>query len=321
MKIITGACGFIGSCLLSSLNQKGHVDIIIVDDFSDEIKNLNLRNKQYYKKINRDDFIIWLSENHKDITEIYHIGARTDTTELSNDIFERLNLNYSKSLFKICAESNIPFIYASSAATYGNGELGYNDDHQIIEKLDPLNPYGVSKNDFDQWVIKQEKLPSFWAGFKFFNVYGPNEYHKNRMASVVFHAFHNVINNNEMQLFRSHNSEYKDGEQSRDFIYVKDVVETLYFMMQNKSSSAIYNLGTGKARTFYDLASAVFSSLKKDVNISYVDTPLDIRERYQYFTQANMQKLRKVGYKKDFYSLEDGVSDYVNNYLMENKFL
>ena len=321
MKIITGACGFIGSCLISYLNKMGQADIILVDDFSNEIKSFNLIGKQYRDKIDRADFIVWLSKNYKDIKEIYHMGARTDTTEDSHEIFNTLNLNYSKSLWYICSAHDIPFIYASSAATYGDGKLGYNDDHEIVDKLNPLNPYGVSKNEFDKSVLQQDTSPSFWAGVKFFNVYGPNEYHKGRMASVILHSCKNVINNNHIKLFRSHNPSYKDGEQVRDFIYVMDVGDVLYFMMKKKPASAIYNLGTGNERTFHDLASSVFCALHREKSISFIDTPEDIRDRYQYFTKANMKKLRSIGYNRQFYSLEEGVDDYIRNYLLPNNFL
>ena len=322
MKVVTGACGFIGSCFVSFLNDNGHQDIIIVDDFSDERKNINIQGKQYKEKIHRDDFVEWMNKNKDIITELYHIGARTDTTESSIDIFNKLNLNYSKSLWKICADNDIPFIYASSAATYGNGEAGYDDSHNKIKELHPLNAYGVSKNEFDKWVLKQDNFPKFWAGFKFFNVYGPNEYHKTRMASVVFHTFNSIMSSNQMQLFRSHNRKYKDGEQLRDFIYVKDIIKVIYSMMINKSYSGIYNLGTGNARTFNDLVFSVFHAMRKDVNISFIDTPEDIRDQYQYYTQAKMKKLREIGgYNTQFYSLEEGVSDYVNNYLIPDKFL
>jgi ADP-L-glycero-D-manno-heptose 6-epimerase len=229
-------------------------------------------------------------------------------------------LNYTKELWKICAEYNIPFVYASSAATYGMGEFGFDDNHDIVESLVPLNPYGDSKNDFDKWALKQEMYPPFWAGFKFFNVYGPNEFHKGRMASVIFHAVNQINKTEGMKLFRSHNPKYKDGEQLRDFVYVKDVVDVLTFMMSSKAESGLYNLGSGKARTFNALVNATFNALNKESNISYIDTPEDIRDKYQYYTEANMNKLKSVGYAHSFTSLEDGVMDYVQNYLVEKKY-
>jgi ADP-L-glycero-D-manno-heptose 6-epimerase len=320
MIIVTGAAGFIGSCLVSRLNEKGREDLILVDDFSDDKKNLNLEGKRYKQRIHRDDFVKWFSENAKSVEVVFHIGARTDTTEFDKAIFDKLNVNYSKDLWKICTENNIPLIYASSAATYGLGEYGYKDDHDIVSKLKPLNPYGESKNEFDKWVLSQKKTPSHWYGLKFFNVYGPNEYHKGRMASVIFHAFNQINANGGMKLFRSHNPEYKDGEQLRDFIYVKDVIEVCVFLWEKLPASGLYNLGTGKARTFLALAQGTFKAMGKEENISFIDTPADIRDKYQYFTEADMTKLKNAGYKNDFYSLEDGIMDYVQNYLSKEAY-
>lgn len=320
MIIVTGAAGFIGSVLVAKLNSLGKSNLILVDDFSNEEKNKNLEGKEFAKKIERNEFISWFTNNAKDVVEVYHIGARTDTTEFNISIFDKLNLNYTKELWKICAEYNIPFVYASSAATYGMGEFGFDDNHDIVESLVPLNPYGDSKNDFDKWALKQEMYPPFWAGFKFFNVYGPNEFHKGRMASVIFHAVNQINKTEGMKLFRSHNPKYKDGEQLRDFVYVKDVVDVLTFMMSSKAESGLYNLGSGKARTFNALVNATFNALNKESNISYIDTPEDIRDKYQYYTEANMNKLKSVGYAHSFTSLEDGVMDYVQNYLVEKKY-
>jgi ADP-L-glycero-D-manno-heptose 6-epimerase len=320
MIIVTGAAGFIGSCLVSRLNADGLEDLILVDDFSDDVKNLNLEGKRYKQRIHRDEFIQWFAEHAKEVKVVFHIGARTDTTEFDKAIFDKLNVNYSKDIWKICAENNVPLIYASSAATYGLGEYGYNDDHEIVSKLKPLNPYGESKNEFDLWALQQKKAPPHWYGLKFFNVYGPNEYHKSRMASVIFHAFGQISSNGGMKLFRSHNPEYKDGEQLRDFIYVKDVIEVCVFLYKNKPASGLYNLGTGQARSFLDLAKGTFAAMGKEENISFIDTPIDIRDKYQYFTEANMMKLKNAGYKKEFYSLEDGIRDYVQNYLREKHY-
>jgi ADP-L-glycero-D-manno-heptose 6-epimerase len=211
-------------------------------------------------------------------------------------------------------------VYASSAATYGDGELGYKDDHDLPYKLKPLNLYGRSKNEFDKWVLKEKKQPPFWAGLKFFNVYGPNEYHKERMASVIFHSFNQIKLSGKVKLFKSHKPEFKDGEQLRDFVYVKDVVDICYWLMNEKPTSGLYNLGTGKARTFKDLVTAIFKSLDKEPVIEFIDTPIDIRDKYQYFTEADMNKLRNEGYKEDFYSLEEGVETYVKNFLIEKKY-
>ena len=318
--VVTGAAGFIGSCLVSHLNKSGYNDIIVVDDFSKTEKDQNLEGKTLIAKIGRKDFIQWLEEFGDEVDFIFHIGARTDTTEFDTSIFDELNVNYSKALWNLCVKHSIPMVYASSAATYGLGEHGYKDDHGIIDQLTPLNPYGDSKNDFDKWVIRQTEQPPFWAGLKFFNVYGPNEYHKGRMASVIFHAFNQIKATNGMKLFRSHNPEYKNGEQLRDFIYVKDVISVCQFLMEDAPESGIYNLGSGKARTFLDLTKNTFKALDIEPAISFVDTPEDIRDKYQYFTEADMSKLIAAGYKKPFSTLEEGVSDYVTNYLIPNKY-
>jgi ADP-L-glycero-D-manno-heptose 6-epimerase len=321
MIIITGAAGFIGSCLVQKLNDEGYYDLVLVDDFSNEIKNKNYENKRYSRLVEREVFADWLIENHLHVQFVFHIGARTDTAEADVELFNQLNLDYSKSIWNICTEFGLPFVYASSAATYGLGEHGYQDDESKIPMLKPLNPYGDSKNDFDIWALKQEKKPYFWTGLKFFNVYGPNEYHKGRMASVIFHTFNQIKKTGDMKLFKSHNPEFKDGEQMRDFVYIKDVVNVLYFLMHHRKDSGIYNLGTGKARTFLDLATQTFHAMNTPVSISFVPTPEDIREKYQYFTEASMEKLRSIGYSLEFYSLEAGVEDYVKNYLLTNKYL
>jgi ADP-L-glycero-D-manno-heptose 6-epimerase len=320
MIIVTGAAGFIGSCLVGKLNHEGFEDIVVVDDFTNHEKNKNLENKKYTVKVDRNNFIEWLNENNKLVQFVFHIGARTDTTEFDVSVFDRLNLNYTKKVWMACTEHGLPLVYASSAATYGMGEFGYEDNHEVIQKLKPLNPYGKSKNDFDKWALEQELKPYFWAGLKFFNVYGPNEFHKGRMASVIFHAFSQIKSTGAMKLFRSHNPDYKDGEQIRDFVYVKDVVEVLYFLMHHRKDSGIYNLGTGKARTFLDLVKNTFLAMDITENISFIDTPLDIRDKYQYFTEAKMEKLRGIGYTKEFHSLEAGIKDYVKNYLTEKKY-
>jgi ADP-L-glycero-D-manno-heptose 6-epimerase len=317
--IITGAAGFIGSCLVEKLNEEGLTDLILVDDFTKIEKKGNLKGKIFSAKIERTDFFNWLNENNKEIDFIFHIGARTDTTEFDKSIFDELNVNYSKKIWGISSEYKIPLVYASSAATYGLGEYGYEDNHEVVSKLKPLNPYGDSKNDFDKWALEQQNQPPFWAGLKFFNVYGPNEYHKGRMASVIFHAFHQISVNNRMKLFRSHNPKYKDGGQLRDFIYVKDLINVCFFLLKSQPESGIYNLGSGTARTFNDLAISTFNALNKAVEIDFIDTPLDIRDKYQYFTEANMSKLKNSGYQDEFYSLEKGVFDYVTNYLLPNK--
>jgi ADP-L-glycero-D-manno-heptose 6-epimerase len=321
MIIVTGAAGFIGSCLIGRLNAENFKHIVAVDDFSILEKLPNLENKTIMERVERDLFFDWLDENYYEVEFVFHIGARTDTTEFDVQIFEELNVAYSKKIWQKCIEYQIPLVYASSAATYGLGELGYDDNEQNIPLLKPLNPYGDSKNEFDIWALQQEKKPFFWAGLKFFNVYGPNEYHKGRMASVVFHAFNQIKATGQMRLFKSHNPDFKDGEQMRDFVYVKDVIEVCLFLMHHRRNSGIYNLGSGKASTFLDLATNTFVNTGISPDISFIDTPADIRDKYQYFTQANMSKLRSIGYTKPFHTLEEGIADYVKNYLIANKTL
>ncbi len=320
MIIITGAAGFIGSCLVQKLNQEGYFDLVLVDDFSDVAQNKNFEGKRFTQQVERDDFIKWLVENQLHVQFVFHLGARTDTTEFDYDLLNRLNLDYTKEVWNTCVEFGLPLVYASSAATYGLGENGYDDDETKIEQLKPLNPYGDSKNDFDIWALKQERKPYFWAGLKFFNVYGPNEYHKGRMASVIFHTFNQIQKSGEMKLFQSHNPDFKDGEQMRDFVYVKDVVDVMYFLMHHRKDSGIYNLGSGKARTFLDLAKNTFKALELEPNISFVPTPEDIRDKYQYFTEAKMSKLAGIGYHKPFHTLEEGVEDYVKGYLSKGDY-
>ena len=315
MIIVTGAAGFIGSCLIHKLNAEKFNAIIAVDKFDNETKDKNLIGAVIQERVDRDEFMSWLDKNYENVEFLFHMGARTDTAEFDIDLLHRLNTDYTKEVWNRCVKFQIPLIYASTAATYGLGEYGYEDDESIIDQLIPLNPYGQSKQEFDVWALKQEKKPFFWAGLKFFNVYGPNEYHKTRMASVVFQAFNQIKATGKMKLFRSHNPDFKDGEQMRDFVYVKDVVEVCYFLMHHRNNSGIFNLGSGEARTFLDLTKAVFKGLDKKDNIEFIDTPKDIRDKYQYFTEAKMDKLRNIGYDKPFFSLEDGVSDYVSNYL------
>ncbi|XZF14690.1 ADP-glyceromanno-heptose 6-epimerase [Chitinophagaceae bacterium MMS25-I14] len=313
--VITGAAGFIGSYLAGTLNALGYERLILVDDFSSEKKVHNYTGKKYLHKVHREQFFEWCERHPGTINYIFHLGARTDTTEMDYNVHKKWNLDYSKNIWELCTEQNIPLVYASSGATYGNGELGYSDRHDIVSKLHPLNPYGQSKNDFDIWALEQKHMPPFWAGVKFFNVYGPNEYHKGRMASVIFHAYNQIKKNGSVNLFRSHNPEYKDGEQMRDFVYVKDVANMCIWLMQNRPESGLYNVGAGKARTFKDLVKAIFTTLHLTEKIEFIDTPEDIRDKYQYFTEADMSKLIKAGYDKPFYTLEEGVKEYVEQYL------
>lgn len=313
--VITGAAGFIGSYMTGYLNRLGFEKLILVDDFSPAAKQPNLANKKYLHLADREQFFDWQHKYPGTINYVFHLGARTDTTEMDYAVHKKWNLDYSKRIWTLCTENKIPLVYASSAATYGAGELGYSDKHDVVTKLRPLNPYGLSKNEFDVWALGQQQMPPFWAGVKFFNVFGPNEYHKGRMASVIFHAFNQIKTKGEVKLFRSHNPDYKDGEQIRDFIYVKDVVNICYWLMQHQPSNGLYNAGTGKARTFNDLVKAIFSTLHLPVKIEYIDTPIDIRDKYQYFTEADMHKLLSAGYHERFYSLEEGVTEYVSDYL------
>lgn len=320
MIVITGAAGFIGSCLVSKFNQEGREDLVLVDDFTKTEKAANLAGKHFAVQVDRDRFDAWMQRNGDKVSFVYHIGARTDTTEFDKTIFDELNVDYSKMVWHHCVRLNIPLVYASSGATYGLGEIGYDDNEATIPQLQPLNPYGWSKQWFDMWALEQTETPPFWAGLKFFNVYGPNEYHKGRMASVIFHAYNQIEANGGMKLFRSHNPDYTDGGQMRDFVYVKDVVSLCRFLFNQTAASGIYNLGSGKARTFLDLALNTFKAMGREPNIAFIDTPEDIRDKYQYFTEANMQKLISQGYDTPFYTLEEGVADYVQHFLSGHRY-
>ena len=317
MIIVTGAAGFIAGQLISRLLEYSNATLLCVDNFSTDSPKQSLPD---HERINRQDRETFLQSPEKYMSEatfFFHIGARTDTTEFDKSIFEKLNLSYSKKVWQLCVDYNVPLVYASSAATYGSGEHGYEDNHDIISKLQPLNPYGWSKQHFDEWVLAQTETPPFWAGLKFFNVYGPGESHKGRMASVIWHAFNQIQQTGKMKLFRSHRPDYADGGQLRDFIYVKDIVAICLYLMTYKPHSAIYNAGTGRARTFKDLVTAVFEALDKEPAITYIDTPADIRDKYQYYTQATMDKLRATGYVEPFHTLEQGVGDYIKNELLK----
>ncbi len=310
MIVVTGAAGFIGSNMVKKLNENNFNDLILVDKKEYLMENKNLAGLKFTSAISRDEFISWLDINHEEMEFIFHLGARTDTTEFNRELLWKLNTDYTKEIWKRCVDYQIPLVYASSAATYGLGEFGYKDDESLIPQLVPLNPYGDSKNEFDKWALKESEKPFFWAGLKFFNVYGPGESHKGRMASVVWHAYNQIKDTGAMKLFRSHNPKYKDGEQMRDFVYVEDVCEVMFWLMNHRKDSGIYNMGSGEARTFLDLVRAVFKAMGKEERISFVDTPADIREKYQYFTEADMSKLRGIGYKKPFSVLEKGVVRY-----------
>jgi len=324
--VVTGTAGFIGSVFVQYLNEQGFNQLILVDDFGVEAKRNNWEQKQFLKVIERQAFLEQLPLLDFTIDAIIHLGARTDTTEFDYAVHDELNVKYSKALWLYATEKQIPFIYASSAATYGSGEQGYEDSHTILDQLIPLNPYGVSKNEFDKWAIAQTNQPPVWTGLKFFNVYGPNEGHKGRMASVIFHAFNQIKESGLVKLFKSHRPDFNDGEQLRDFVYVKDVVKVIGWMLHemfaqqwSKEKNGLYNLGTGQARSFYDLAANTFIAQGLQPNIEFIDMPLDIRDKYQYFTEANMNKLRTAGYTAPFSTLEEGVGDYVANYLVKKQ--
>ncbi len=315
MIVVTGAAGFIGSYLVSFLNKKDRENIIVVDDFKFPEKNKNLQGKRIVHQIEREEFIPWFEKNAENVTFVFHLGARTNTAEFDEAVLQKLNVEYSKSIWNICTKHKIGLVYASSAATYGLGEHGYKDSEETMNKLEPLNPYGRSKNEFDKWAFDQEGQPPFWAGLKFFNVYGPNEYHKGRMASVILHAHKQINETGAMKLFQSHNPEYKDGEQMRDFVYVWDLANVMFWLRNNLPANGLYNMGSGEARTFLDLVKATFKAMDKESSISFIPTPEDIRDKYQYFTEADMNKLKEAGYPHPFHTLEQGVEDYVKKYL------
>ena len=315
MIVVTGAIGFIGSAFVSYLNQLGYTDIIVVDDFYQWKKEKNLKGRRVHDWVHRDLFINYFEKLASQIDVVFHIGARTDTVSDDVAIFNALNLQYSKDIWRICTANAIPLVYASSAATYGDGQFGFSDDHTIVNKLKPLNAYAVSKQDFDLWVLEQKQTPPQWYGLKFFNVYGPNEYHKGRMASVIFHAWHQIRESGSLKLFKSHRADYKDGGQERDFIYVKDVLQMVWNIQKQKPESGLYNVGTGKARTFEDLGKATFKAMGMEPNIVYIDMPEDLREKYQYFTEADMTKWKSANLPLPATSLEEGVKDYVQLYL------
>lgn len=312
MIVVTGAAGFIASNVAEMLNRNGFNDLVLVDDFSRAERKNNYKDLSFVELVDRDTFFEWFKNNNKNIEFIIHLGARTDTTEFDYNVFQKLNVDYTLGIWRACVEYQIPLIYASSAATYGMGELGYEDRHDIVCDLKPLNPYGRSKNEIDKFILGQTEQPPFWAGLKFFNVYGPNEFHKGKMASVILHAFRQINETGKVKLFRSHNPNYKDGQQLRDFVYVKDVAKVILWLMRHKPESGLYNVGTGKARSFYDLADNTFKAMGVETDIEFIDTPLNIRDKYQYFTEANMTKLRNAGYDEPFTTLEDGIKSYVD---------
>lgn len=311
--IVTGAAGFVGARVVEAANRRG-LPVVSVDSSDVFDERPEHEGLDFGKIVDREELLAWLGSDRPELAGIVHLGACTDTTELDEDYLRRVNLEYSQGLWNYCTREGLTLVYASSAATYGDGTQGYSDDEDRMSELKPLNPYGQSKLDFDLWALDQERAgaaPPAWSGFKFFNVYGFGERHKGRMASVVLQAFDQIHDRGGVRLFKSHHPDYEDGGQMRDFVYVRDVVDVLFFALETPLKRGIYNLGTGRARTFADLVRATFASMGRPVDIEFVPTPEDIRERYQYFTQADMGRLVNAGYDRPFTSLEDGVADYV----------
>lgn len=311
MIVVTGAAGFIGSNLIQRLNEDKFNAIIAVDRFENESKNKNLIGTKIKERVDRDAFFNWLDKNHETVEFIFHFGARNDTAKIDLALLHSLNTEYTKAVWKKCCQYQIPLVYASSAATYGQGELGFDDDESKIKLLKPLNPYGLSKQEFDVWALQQTNKPFFWAGLKLFDVYGPNESHKGRMASFIWHAYNQVLQTNKLKLFKLNHPSH--AEQKRDFVYIKDVTEVCLFFMHHRKNSGIYNLGSGKAYAFIDVAKVVFALLNKPVKVEYIDTPIDTRDESQYVSEARLEKLRGVGYKKEFSELTDGITDYLKS--------
>lgn len=314
MIIVTGGAGFIGSCVVRTLNDNGIKDIIIVDNIAETDKWMNMRNKQYIKYVHKSKFLEELP-TYENVEAIIHMGAQSATTERNFDYLWENNFEYTKALWNYCADKQIAFIYASSAATYGDGELGF-DDRMDIDQLRPLNGYGYSKQLFDQWVKHQAtKFPKQHVGLKFFNVYGPNEYFKASMASMIFHGFRQIKEAGRVKLFKSCNPNYADGGQLRDFVYVKDICSVIWWLLNNQKVSGLFNVGTSRAQSFAELAEATFHALGLEPNIEYIEMPEKLRNKYQYYTKAEMSKLREAGYDKPFMDLEAGARDYVQNHL------
>ncbi len=319
MIIVTGAAGFIGSNLVFELVKNGYKDVVCVDLPG------HLQESEYFKGSDSSRFIdlpdlgAFIENNHRFIQMIFHMGACSHTAIPNKDHYIKYNLQSSIELWNACLKFGIPFIYASSAATYGDGTKGYLDAHNLVDNLEPLNYYGWSKNEFDKFALHSKEQPFFWAGLKFFNVYGPNENHKNGMSSVIRKAFDDISAKGSTRLFKSHNPNFKDGQQTRDFVYVKDVCDVMIYLMENKPESGILNVGTGKSRSFLDLTKSTFKAMHKPAMIEFIDTPEKLRDKYQYFTEADISKLRNMGYNKPFYSLEEGVQEYVESFLAKHE--
>lgn len=326
MILVTGAAGFIGSVIVKHLNDSGIENLLLCDHFESGDKWKNLRDLKYTSIVQVEDLFnhdIWKKAGS--LKAIYHMGACSDTTELNMDFLYKNNTEYTNRLLTLAAEKNIPIVYASSAATYGAGEQGYFDDHTGLPNLKPLNKYGYSKQLSDEWILKQKKKPKVWFGVKFFNVFGPHEYHKAKMSSVVYQSYNQIQDVGEVKLFKSHRPDYKDGEQLRDFVYVKDVVKAMVELIaageKKPDLSGIYNLGTGEARSFHDLVKSTFKAMGKKPKITFIDMPGELRNQYQYYTQAEMGKLKRALPKFKFMKLEDAVTDYVTKHLMKNPYM
>jgi len=321
MIVVTGAAGFIGSCIVAKLNERGAGDLILVDHLHDGLKEKNLEHKKYTQYYDKKDFLERVVQKRlkPDIECMIHMGACSSTTLQDKQYFEENNYQYTRTLAQWALNHGVRFIYASSAATYGDGSAGYCDDDETIRRCSPLNFYGESKQKFDRWVLDKGLIDQM-AGLKFFNVFGPNEYHKGDMRSVVAKAYQRVAEEGEMSLFKSYNEQYNDGEQKRDFIYVKDAVDIVLFFVDNPDINGIFNVGTGEARTWNDLAESLFAATGRTSNIDYIEMPEVLKSRYQYFTQADMTKLRKAGYTEPFTRLEDAVGDYVR-YLSDRRYM
>lgn len=321
MIAVTGGAGFIGSAIVWRLNALGEDKIIIIDELGIEEKWKNLVGLNFHDFLNKDEFIKDV-EAGKDfnLSAVIHMGANSSTTEKNADHLLKNNYEYTKKLAEYCLSKDIRFIYASSAATYGNGSLGFNDDENLCTRLKPLNMYGYSKNLFDIQAVRRGYINKI-AGIKYFNVYGPNEYHKGEMRSVVHKAFEQIRDTGKVKLFKSLNPNYKDGEQMRDFVYVKDAVDMTLFFLEKKDKNGLFNVGSGKARTWNDLVTAIFNAMDKSLNIEYINLPENLAGKYQYFTEANLEKIKKAGYSNKINSLENGVTDYVRNYLLKKIYL
>lgn len=318
MIVITGGAGFIGSAIIWGLNQRGIDDIIVVDSLKQTDKYKNLVKRKFFDYIDKEKFIEGIENGNFDsrIDGIIHMGACSDTTEKNASYLIENNYEYTKRLAQWSIKKGKRFVYASSGATYGDGRNGFSDKHSFLEKLKPLNMYGYSKHLFDLWALKNGYLDTI-AGLKFFNVYGPNEYHKGEMRSMVHKAFCQVVSAGKIELFKSTDKNFNDGEQKRDFVYVKDVVQITLFIYEHFELNGVINVGTGVARSFNDLAKAVFKAMDKKEHIEYVDMPEYLKKQYQNFTQAEVSKLKDKGYDKGMYSLEEGISDYIKNYLLK----